>query len=319
MKIRQKSPPSLCEHTKRQPESRLQNILHVILLLLSLLFPISAFANEPVLISSFDPSPKDASQTLIITLSGAPRNVHSFILEDSKRLVIDITEARLLEPATNMPVQHPLVLRVRAAQFKPTTARVVLDLKQDVTHRIDTSSSGTKNAAHKIAVSLAPMNPGAPPQKPTLPAPPPQAVRPDIQKVHPAYTVALADTVGSAENKTLIFGDSTAQGEDQKEPSPWGQLNFSGFLLAKIAQELHESGDPEQARNFRNTVRLEGKWTPPLPGNDPAAVPGASSTFLLASLQSDYLWFGPEHSTDDYDLDLYEGYLSHATDRKSVV
>lgn len=313
MKVRQKSPPSLDEYTQRQPESRSLNFLHVILLLLSIILPFSAFANEPVLLSAFDLTPKDASQTLVITLSGAPQNVRSFVLEDSKRLVIDITEARLLEPATNMPVQHPLVLRVRAAQFKPTTARVVLDLKQDVTHRIDTPASGTENAAHKIVVSLAPMNPGAPPKKPNLPAPPTQTVRPDIQKVHPACTVALADTVGSAENKTLIFGESTARGEDQKEPSPWGQLNFSGFLLAKIAQELHESGDPEQARNFRNTVRLEGKWTPPLPGNDPAAVPGASSTFILASLQSDYLWFGPEHSTDDYDLDLYEGYISHAT------
>ncbi|WP_092188662.1 AMIN domain-containing protein [Desulfomicrobium norvegicum] len=313
MKIRQKSPPSLCEHTKRKPGSRLSNFLHVILLLLSLLFPISAFANEPVLVSTFDPSPKDASQTLVMTLSGPPQNVHSFVLEDSKRLVIDITEARLLEPATNMPVQHPLVLRVRAAQFKPTTVRVVLDLKQDVTHRIETPPTSTKIAAHKIVVSLTPMNPAAPPQKPTLPTPPPQDVKPEIQKVHPEYTVALADTVGSAENKTLIFGESTAPSEEQEEPSPWGRLNFSGFLLAKIAQELHESGDPEQARNFRNTVRLEGKWTPPLPGNDPAAAPGASSTFLLASLQSDYLWFGPEHSTDDYDLDLYEGYISHAT------
>ena len=83
--------------------------------------------------------------------------------------------------------------------------------------------------------------------------------------------------------------------------------------MAKGAQELHESGDFEQARSFRNTIRIEGKWTPPLPDDDNAVIPGAADTFILASLQSDYLWFGPEHSTDEYDLDIYEGYLFHAT------
>jgi hypothetical protein len=285
----------------------------IILLFIAFIFPTPAVASTPVQVLAFELNPADAPQTLAILLSSAPRNVRSFVLDDSDRLVLDINEARLSGPATTLPAQHPLIFRVRAAQFNPTTVRVVLDLKDEVTHRIDTLPTSTKNATHKIVVSLAPMNPAAPAQKPTLPTPPPQAVTPGIQKVHPSYTVALADTDGSAENKTLVFGESTAPSEDQEEPSPWGQLNFSGFLLAKIAQELHESGDPEQARNFRNTVRLEGKWTPPLPGNDFAAIPGASSTFLLASLQSDYLWFGPEHSTDDYDLDLYEGYISHAT------
>ena len=297
----------------RQPGSTLPLLSHIILLFIAFIFPIPAFASTPIQVLAFELSPADAPQALAILLSRAPRNVRSFVLDDSNRLVLDINEARLSGPATTLPAQHPLIFRVRAAQFNPTTVRVVMDLKDEVTHRIDTIPASTKNAAHKIVVSLAPMNPAEPPQKPALPTPPPQASKPGTQKVHPAYTVALADTDGGAETKTLVFGESTAPSEDQEEPSPWGRFNFSGFLLAKIAQELHESGDPEQARNFRNTVRLEGKWTPPLPGNDPAAAPGASSTFLLASLQSDYLWFGPEHSTDDYDLDLYEGYISHAT------
>jgi hypothetical protein len=287
--------------------------LHVALLFVSLILPISAFANTPVLVSSFDLSPADAPQTLVIRLSRPPRDVRSFVLDDSKRLVLDITEARLVGSATTLPAQHPLVLRVRAAQFNPTTVRVVLDLKSDVTHRIDTIPSSNENAAHRIVVSLAEVNPTSPPPKAVLATPPPQAATPGTQKVHPAYAVAPTGAGDAADNKIFIFGDSTAPEENQEEPSPWGQLDLSGFLLAKIAQELHEAGDPEQARNFRNTVRLEGKWTPLLSGNDSASDSGASTTFLLASLQSDYLWFGPEHSTDDYDLELYEGYLSHAT------
>jgi hypothetical protein len=287
--------------------------LHATLLLISFLFPIPTSANTSVLVSSFDLSPADAPQTLVIHLSRAPRDVRSFVLDDSKRLVLDITEARLSGPATTLPARHPLLLRVRAAQFNPQTVRVVLDLKRDAAHRIDTIPASKESAAHRIVVSLAPMNPATPFPEPALPTPPPQAVEPGNGKVHPAYPVALAGIDGAAENKILTFADSKASDENQEELSPWGRLDISGFLLAKIAQELHESGDPEQARNFRNTVRLEGKWTPPLSGNDSAAAPGASTTFLLASLQSDYLWFGPEHSTDEYDLDLYEGYLFHAT------
>lgn len=313
MKIRQKSPPSSRTLAHRQPGSTLTPLLHVTLLIISLLLPVPAFANAAVLVSSFDLSPADTPQTLTILLSRAPREVHSFELGDSDRLVLDITEARLSGPATTLPAQHPLLLRVRAAQFNPETVRVVLDLKRDVTHRIDTIPSSTENADHRIVVSLAPMNTATQSPEPALPAPPPQAVESGVKGVPPAYTFAQASTGDTDANKVLIFGGSKAPDENQEEPSPWGRLDFSGFILAKIAQELHESGDPEQARNFRNTVRLEGKWTPPLPGNDPEAVPGASTTFLLASLQSDYLWFGPEHSTDDYDLNLYEGYLSHAT------
>lgn len=280
---------------------------------MSLLFPILAFANPPTLVSSFDLNPAESPQTVGILLSGAPQNVDSFVLDNPTRLVLDITEARLFGPAATLPAQHPLILRVRAAQFNPTTVRVVLDLKRNVTHRIDTLPPNAEHAAHRIMVSLAPTNTATQSPEPTLSAPPSQAVEPGTGVVHPAYTVAQAGTGGAADNKILFFGDSKAPDENQEEPSPWGQLEISGFVLAKIAQEMHESGGSEQARNFRNTVRLEGKWTPPLPGNDSAAVPGASTTFLLASLQSDYLWFGPEHSTDDYDLNLYEGYLSHAT------
>jgi hypothetical protein len=287
--------------------------LHSALLFMSLLFPIPAFAITPVLVSSFDLNPADASQTLAILLSRAPRNVNSFVLDDPKRLVLDITEARLSGPATTLPAQHPLVLSVRAAQFNSKTVRVVLDLKRDATHRIDTIPSDKENAAHRIVVSLSAMNSATPIPKPALPTPPQQTVEPGIEKVHPAYPVAAAAPDAAAENKILLFGDSPAPDAEREEHSAWGQMDLSGFVLAKGAQEVHESGGSEQARSFRNTIRLEGKWTPPLSGADSSAAPGASTTFLLASLQSDYLWFGPEHSTDDYDLELYEGYISHAT------
>jgi hypothetical protein len=287
--------------------------LHATLLFMSFLFPTLAFANPAVLVSSCNLSPADEPQTLTILLSDAPRDVRSFVLDAPMRLVLDITEARLSGPAATLPAQHPLVLRVRMAQFNPRTVRVILDLKRDVTHRIDTLSPGTESAAYRIAVSLSPTSPATPSREPALPAAPPQTVESDIEKVPPARPAVQAGTGEATGNKIISFEDSNPSDANLVERSPWGRMDFSGFLLAKGAQELHESGDSEQARNFRNTARLEGKWTPPWSGDDSETASGASTTFLLASLQSDYLWFGPEHSTHDYDLGLYEGYLSHAT------
>lgn len=313
MNIQKTRPPSLCRGAQRQLGSTLPPFLRAAtLLFISLLFVAPAFANPAVLVSSFNLSPVDAPQTLTILLSGAPRSVDSFVLSAPKRLVLDITEAQLFGPATTLPVQHPLMLRVRAAQFQPRTVRVILDLKGDVTHRIDMLPPSPESAAHRIVISLAPTDLATPAQKLVLPAGSAQTVEPDIGTLHPAPDAAQAGT-DAPDKKIIRFGDSTAPDANQEDHSPWGQLDLSGFLLAKGAQQLHESGRFEQARNFRNTARLEAKWIPPSATGDSETAPDAATTFLLASLQSDYLWFGPDHSTHDYDLELFEGYLFHAT------
>lgn len=92
----------------------------------------------------------------------------------------------------------------------------------------------------------------------------------------------------------------------------WGDVDFSGSLMVKGTQEIHESGYPEQARSLRNTIRMQAKWTPPLPALQKSGDEGAADTYVLASVQSDYLGFGPDPSDDDHDADIHEAYLSHA-------
>lgn len=292
---------------QRRGASTLALALRAALLFALLLLPIPCPAASRTLVSSIDLAAADSPHTLTILVSGPPRDVRSFVLDNPMRLVLDIAEARLAGPAIAMPAQHPLLLRVRAAQFNPRTVRVVLDLKGGVAHRIQTIPPDTENAAHRIAVSLA-----APSPQPALADRAPQAGEPGPGPAHAPPAPTETDTA-AADTKTFVFGAPTASEPNPKAPSPWGKLDISGFIMAKGAQQLHESGDHEQSRNFRNTVRLEGKWTPSRLAGDSEAIPGAADTLVLASLQSDYLWFGPEHSTDDYDLDLYEAYLSHAT------
>ena len=114
------------------------------------------------------------------------------------------------------------------------------------------------------------------------------------------------------DKKVLVFDESPTREEVPEKASAFGSLDFSGLLMGKVAQELHESGNSGQEQMFRNTVRVEGKWTPPASAENPGQN-AAGGTFLLASAQSDYLGFGPDPSSDEYDLELHEAYLSHTT------
>ncbi|MBW2043131.1 MAG: hypothetical protein JRI76_14065 [Deltaproteobacteria bacterium] len=81
------------------------------------------------------------------------------------------------------------------------------------------------------------------------------------------------------------------------EPEP--SFRISGFFQARGDTDIVEDEKAEQLRSFRNIARLQGKWRP-LEADD---------LHLLASVESDFLWFGPDPEYDDYDFDLFEGYL----------
>ena len=271
---------------------------------------LPSFAAPPALIFAMDPIAGSGSQALLISMSKQPSAINSFTLSAPARLVMDISPARLDGTNRSLSTDHPLLLGIRVAQFNPQTVRVVFDLKTAVTHRTESRPTTGDNSMHQLVISLfsgehaSPLSEKAPTQpvlsnaEPTGDVP---ATAPSPTEAQPAHG-----------DKILRFGEAKAPQPAEAPPSPWGLMKFSGSLMAKGAQQLHESGDSEQARMLRNTVRLEGKWTPPTSATT-VDMHKTTNTFLLGSLQSDYLGFGPDPSSDDYDLELYEGYLSHAT------
>lgn len=251
-----------------------------------------------------------------VVLSRKPETLRTFFLREPARLVLDISPARLGGGARQVPAAHDLFHGVRAGQFNAQTVRVVLDLRQDVTHRVEFHPQAADRASAGIVVSLftaatdsaaaKTSDTKAADQTPALAVPSPSATDDLPQTSSPQ--ASAADT----EKKVLIFGQAPAREQTQEKASPYGSLDLSGFLMAKVAQALHESGNSGQDRLLRNTVRVEGKWTPP-PAGDAPGVTAVGGTHLLASLQSDYLWFGPDDSMDDHGLELFEAYLHHAT------
>jgi len=303
-------PPSSPFRAPRRHGFARQLLLCVCMILTPLLAcPNQALTKATAQISALGLTAENGTQTLVISLSSVAHTVHSFVLTEPRRLVLDIAPAQLAIAERSLPADNPLVQDVRAAQFNPQTVRVVLDLNQDATHQIASHPPTGDQTTHQIVVSLR-GSPATPPSGPDHAA---QSLRVDKQIAHNNSSPPSPETKPTPAQKIILFDDTQAREENKEDASPWGELKLSGFFMAKGAHELHDSGEEEQDRMFRNTIRLEGKWTPPATDADLEADPESSSTFLLGSLQSDYLWFGPEHSSEDHDLELYEGYLSHAT------
>ncbi|SMP63016.1 Protein of unknown function [Desulfonatronum zhilinae] len=129
----------------------------------------------------------------------------------------------------------------------------------------------------------------------------------------------LASTAQGDAREVLIFSEpSEPSGPGERTPAGndsrvWPKaFDLSGFMELKTALDTQRSDTFEHDRMLRHRIRLEGRWTPGRHLSERAGRPSESSLFFLASLQSDYLWFGPDNTTEDYDLDLFEGFMHWA-------
>lgn len=293
------SPP-----TSRAGITRFVGVALVVNLALFVLSVPTTHALQPVLVTDLEAAATPGPQALTIALSRQPDTVRAFTLKEPARLVLDLSPARLAGEARRLPSGHGLIHGIRAAQNDPRTVRVVFDLRADVTHRVESLPPGVGGADHGLVVSLFPASLATGPDNVPLAATSTQNSFPPDASASPAQAPTATDKT------ILLFGQTGPEKRPAATPSPWGILDFSGLLVTKGAQELREDRYPEQARSIRGAVRVETKWTPPGPAN---AAQGSSGTFLLASVQADYLGFGPAPSSDDGDLDLFETYLHHAT------
>ncbi len=276
-------------------------------LALLVLTALPVLAAQPVLVTAIEAVGGTGPQALAILISRKPDALRAFTLQDPARLVLDMSPARLGGGKLSLPSGHALLHGVRAAQFDPRTVRVVFDLKGEADHRLESRPAADGSNGHQILVSLFQASPAA--HAPATGQSDPADSLSGDGVPSPAGLVNPVQAARASEEKVLLFGQSGPAAQPAAKPSPWGRLDFSGFLMAKAAQELHDDGHPEQPRSLRNTVRVEGKWMPPLPANETR---DASGTYVLASAESDYLGFGPDPSSDEHALELFEAYVHHA-------
>ncbi|MBW2568350.1 MAG: hypothetical protein JRE23_17510, partial [Deltaproteobacteria bacterium] len=105
-----------------------------------------------------------------------------------------------------------------------------------------------------------------------------------------------------------IFTEEMESKNRIAEPVPF---DLGGFIQAYGALDTENDKANEHTRMTRDIIRLEGKWISGRNSINPAESNrlDKSNFYALASVEWDYLWFGPDHSTEDCDIRLFEGYF----------
>ncbi|SCY25218.1 type IV pilus secretin PilQ [Thiohalorhabdus denitrificans] len=97
----------------------------------------------PLTLEDFDLKEGAQGASLTLKTSREPRQFQSFQLDDPRRLVVDLQDAKLGVSKNRHPQNHPLIERVRFGQGSDH-ARTVLDLKGQVTHNLEPAPEGLR-------------------------------------------------------------------------------------------------------------------------------------------------------------------------------
>jgi len=125
------------------------------------LLPALASAASQVKAVRFWPGPESTRLTLETDVAVS---FQSFTLADPLRLVVDlpghVNGGALAQLAQRIPADNPLIVRARAAQFKPDVVRIVLELRRPVSTRVF-AVPPAGDYGNRVVVDLTPEAPGA--------------------------------------------------------------------------------------------------------------------------------------------------------------
>ncbi|MBU3694202.1 MAG: AMIN domain-containing protein [Rhodocyclaceae bacterium] len=160
------------------------------LTLASLLLPEPVDAASQVRAVRFWPGPESTRLTLETATAAEFRTL---TLSDPLRVVVDlpgfVTGGGLDQLASRIPADNPLVVRARAAQFKPDIVRIVLELRQPVSVKAF-AVPPAGDYGHRVVVDLLPgagaaANPGDAATTPAEPLTAPPSANPPLAEAQP--------------------------------------------------------------------------------------------------------------------------------------
>lgn len=168
-------------------------------------------------------------KTTAITLESAERIPHRLqILRDKHpyRLVLDLTGVRITEAfqkrIQSLQLSDPLIIRIRVGQFTPKTARIVFDLKRDITLQAGTSDP-VGNYAHRILLEIAAAEKSKDPQVyEKIPAPEPKhtaPAAPSAPKKEAVPTGPKSEKAAPVKQANQVKQPEPVRKSEQKKPS----------------------------------------------------------------------------------------------------
>ncbi len=263
-----------------------------------------------------------SGETINIQLSRASHYSH-FVLHKPERIVVDIDDCVIPEVRLERQTNGALINMIRAGQNTKQKVRVVLVIKEDSNYSYSIARSGSPAFGIEIAVSGSPrtvipenqenlsikkLETNAPEQQVVLSqsTPPPEETPKSATVYDQSETVQVGEMLDNdlpnAEDRDSAGQDTMPQGalldtgmpddifadtEPDEEPS-----NFSvgGKIQIRPILTIRDRDGVENRTSFRNKATVEGTY----------------KDVILLSVRSDYIYFGQEDRTDDYDAEIYE-------------
>ncbi|MDA3789708.1 MAG: AMIN domain-containing protein, partial [Desulfobacula sp.] len=229
---------------------------------------------------------KPTLETAIVFLEKLPK-IKFFVLHNPERIIVDIKDAFVPQINIKKETRGEAIKRIRVGQNKKNTARIVLDINKDIQYdfKIKKEMVDGKPAVKIMVSSLKKERKKNSPPSPILFDPiETNAIPPEksFEKI----------TVKEPEGSLVLFDDAMPNDIFNKTDKQEKKSDFSisGILHVRTTLQAKKNNSLENNTTIRNRIKVETRY----------------KNLLTLSALSDYLYFGKENETDEFDLDLHE-------------
>ncbi len=249
---------------------------------------------------------KDGStETVTIFFKTPPNKVKSFILNDPERIVVDIKNVFIPQINFRKTTTGKIIKLIRINQNRKDTSRIVLDIKENgqydfnVERLIEHGRPAVKIITHLHENQAVP-GLTARTKQPSLEKQSESTEKSPVAQDRKSPGKETKENSSDNGEQVFLFNDSppddifAESGRNEKK----SDFAISGLIQLRTSLDVKNEDRIENDTSLKNRVLVESKY---------------KNMFTL-SLLSDYLYFGPENKTDDYDLDLYEATWKYSND-----
>jgi len=244
---------------------------------------------------------KDSTTETMTVYLTRPFESHAFVLHSPERIVIDITEAFFPGVHIKKKTTAQIVTSVTIAQNQKDKVRVVLHLAEKIPYQYKIIRiPGPEATTLKIAVFTPPpkkSTKGTDTENTASPGKEPAVSMPKSQYDKPV-TAGIKSSSADSEESLFLFEDTSAAAEMFKKTDPEkpeSDLRLSGIVQIRSSMDTKKNEHIENHTHFKNRILIESRY---------------KKSFKISAL-SDYLYFGNDNETDDYDLELHEAFFSY--------
>jgi hypothetical protein len=221
-----------------------------------------------------------------------------YALHNPERVVVDIKDTFVPRINISRKTKGEAVKKIRIGQNNKNTTRIVLDIDKDIQYDF----KAIQETVHKKPIVKIIVTPIQNEERPDLPHiyTFSEIKTTNSQIQDPLFGASSEKSIGDktktesqgAEGSILLFDDTVSDDifDETEKQEKQSDFSISGVFQVRSTLQIKEDDPVENNTSLRNRIIVETNY----------------KKMLTLSVLSDYLYFGPENETDEYDLNLYE-------------